>query len=591
MKYTPDLFEQFQKRWGYDLKTQLPCLFEEVGDWRRVRHNYFSVLLDLFIERWSKPWHDYAERRHIAWTGHYWEHAWPNPSQGPDNMAMYAWPQIPGIDMLFNQFNEGVGAQFGNVRSVKELSSAAHQVGQRRTLSETYGGGGWNLRFEDLKRLGDWEYVLGVNLMNQHLSFETIVGARKYDYPQSFSYHEPWWKHYGVLANYFARRSLALSAGDEVNHILVIEPTTSAWMYAGSQPNARMMEIGKAFQEYITGLAHRQVEFDLGSERIIRDHGSVRGREFVVGQRSYTQVVLPPGLENLDESTAGLLRQYMDAGGRLISYASEELLVDGAPSGLVNLEPRSMEELTNPDILGAANMMFHQRRQLKDGELWFFVNSSLESANSHSCTVRTRGRSVERLDPVTGRTSPYPAGLTDGHAVFTVDLPPAGSLLLVVKDTPGLAAPEPVLATYVRWFWSNAPLTITRAAANAIRIDYCDLTLHGKTEKDVYFYQAADEVFKAYGFAEGNPWSTSVQFKTAILDRNHFQPDSGFTATFWFDVAEGVDVAALRAVVERPSLWKVAVNGKAGGKQARQVVAGRGFWHLRHRTVCEAGAE
>ena len=61
-----------------------------------------------------------------------------------------------------------------------------------------------------MKRLGDWEYVLGINVMNQHLSFGTITGARKYDYPQSFSYHEPWWNHYGVLAAYFARLSLAL---------------------------------------------------------------------------------------------------------------------------------------------------------------------------------------------------------------------------------------------------------------------------------------------------------------------------------------------------------------------------------------------
>ena len=36
-------------------------------------------------------------------------------------------------------------AQFGNVRAVKELRSAANQTGSVRTLSETYGGGGWDL--------------------------------------------------------------------------------------------------------------------------------------------------------------------------------------------------------------------------------------------------------------------------------------------------------------------------------------------------------------------------------------------------------------------------------------------------------------
>ena len=56
------------------------------------------------------------------------------PGDGPDNMAMYAWHQQPAIDMLFNQFAEGVNAQFGNVRSVRELASVARSCegGQRR---------------------------------------------------------------------------------------------------------------------------------------------------------------------------------------------------------------------------------------------------------------------------------------------------------------------------------------------------------------------------------------------------------------------------------------------------------------------------
>ena len=178
-RWTPDLFDYFQKMWGYSLREKWPLLGEEVGDWQKVRHDYNATLLRMFIDRWSKPFHDYAERHNMKWTGHYWEHNWPDLSQGPDNMAMYAWHQMPGIDMLFNQYNdEACKAQFGNVRSVKELRSVANQIGQRRTLSETYGGGGWDERFEDFKRLGDWEYALGVNFMNQHLCHMTITGAR-----------------------------------------------------------------------------------------------------------------------------------------------------------------------------------------------------------------------------------------------------------------------------------------------------------------------------------------------------------------------------------------------------------------------------
>ena len=68
----------------------------------------------------------------------------------------------------------------------------------------------------------------GINFMNQHLSYSTLVGGRKYDFPQSFGEHDSWWGQYHVLADYFARLSLALSAGETRNETLILEPTTSA---------------------------------------------------------------------------------------------------------------------------------------------------------------------------------------------------------------------------------------------------------------------------------------------------------------------------------------------------------------------------
>ena len=209
--------QEFQKRWGYNLLDHLPSLTQPIGDWRRIRHNYFQVLNDQFIEHWAKPYHDYCETNHLQWTGHYWDHEWPNCIGVPDNMAMYAWHQRPAIDCLMNQYAENTHGQFGNVRMPRELSSVANQLGMKRTLCEVYGAGGWDLRFEDMKRIGDWLEVLGVNTLDQHLSYVTIRGARKRDHPQSFSYHEPWWDAYHVSAEYLARLSAALSQGEQIN--------------------------------------------------------------------------------------------------------------------------------------------------------------------------------------------------------------------------------------------------------------------------------------------------------------------------------------------------------------------------------------
>jgi hypothetical protein len=270
--WTEDLPQLFEKRWGYRLTDHLPALGEPVGDWRRVRHNYLQLLSELFIERWGKPYYEYCASNGIEFTGHYWEHEWPNCMGVPDNMAMSAWQQRPGIDILMNQYHEDTHAQFGNVRAVKEIASVANQLGRARTLCEAYGAGGWDLRFEDMKRIGDWLYVLGVNTLDEHLSYVSLRGARKRDHPQSFSYHEPWWDAYHVSAEYFARLSLALSKGEQVSPILVIEPTTTAWMYNTTGNNPPELEmLGHSFQDLILTLARQQVEYDIGDEDILAE--------------------------------------------------------------------------------------------------------------------------------------------------------------------------------------------------------------------------------------------------------------------------------------------------------------------------------
>jgi hypothetical protein len=73
----------------------------------------------MFIDRWSKPWFEYTEKHQLKWTGHYWEHGWPSPHHGGDNMAMYAWHQIPGIDLLFNtMYTSERPDQFGRIQGM-----------------------------------------------------------------------------------------------------------------------------------------------------------------------------------------------------------------------------------------------------------------------------------------------------------------------------------------------------------------------------------------------------------------------------------------------------------------------------------------
>jgi hypothetical protein len=580
IRYTPDLFEVFREKWGYDLKTNLPSLYEETGDWKRIRHNYTKTLLDLFIGRWAKPWFEYCETEGLKFTGHYWEHEWPNMRPGGDNMAMYIWHHVPAIDMLFNQWDDSTSkAQFGNVRAVKELASAANQAGRSRKLSETYGGSGWDLTFTDMKRNGDWEYALGVNLMNQHLTYFTLAGARKYDYPPSFDYHEPWWNNYKYINDHYARLSLALSSGKQVNDILVLESTTTAWLYDSyAKRNPKVGEIGQVFQSFVTNLEKEQVEYDLGSESILKTMGSVSKGKMVVGQCSYSTVVIPPLTENLDLSTFKLIKRFVSAGGNLVAFSIPEL-TDGSPNNEIKIffekysgkivKPKGLNSeilskyFGNKDVAFSGTSggeIYHHTRTLSDGKLVFIANSSL--ADSASGILAVRGKDAVEMNTLTGELTGYSSQLDGEKTRISYTLPPAGSLLVFFPYVKTEAYPKtysPVSFTPVP---ASSPITITRNEDNALMIDFCDIQVGNETAGDLHVFNAADKIYKFHGFKNGNPWNTSVQYKSNIVDRDTFGVNTGFTAAYHFTIKGKFDYSSIKAVVERPHLWTVAINGR-----------------------------
>lgn len=580
IRWTPDLFDVFKKQWGYDLRINLTSLYEEVGDWKKVRHNYAQTILQLFIDRWAKPYYQYCEKKGISLTGHYWEHAWPFIRLGPDNMAMYPWFQIPGIDCLFNQFNEtSTSGQFGNVRSVKELSSVANQFGLTRTLCETYGGGGWDLTFADMKRLGDWEFALGVNMMNQHMSPITQEGSRKYDHPPHFTYHEPWWKDYGQLNRYFGRLSAALSSGKQVNDILVLEPTTSAWMYDSyNKPDPHTQEIGNSFQGFVTRLEKAQVEFDLGSENIIREHGKAENGKFIVGQRSYSSVVIPPMTENINAATFRILRDYIAQGGKLFLYSLPDK-IDGSPeaelAGFLSKPAINIITLNDSvpetflsfsdhqdlkfDKISGGNL-YHHRRILDDGQIIFLVNSTETGTMQGELTVS--GSDAAQMDGFTGEMKDYAEAREGKDRIrLTFTLPPAGSLLLFISGSKikGVSTAEqpgrmvPVTAT--------SALTVERLKDNVLMMDFCDVVTKGETTKELQVLDATDRVFRSHGFESGNPWEGLVQYNNSLLSRDTFSQGTGFTAIYRFRVEGSFDFSGMNAVIERPDIYVVKVNG------------------------------
>lgn len=575
LHWTPRMIRDFKKRWGYDILPHLPSLTRPMGDWRKIRHNFQNFLLEEFINCWGKPFHDYCEASNLEFTGHYWEHGWPGASHGGDNMALYAWHQRPAIDNLMNEYRTDTHAQFGNARTVVELASVANQLGRKRTLCEAYGAGGWDLRFEDMKRIGDWLYVLGVNTLNEHLSYITIRGARKRDHPQSFSYHTPWWPAYHKMADYFTRLSLVISAGRQVNSILVLEPTTSTWMYqSDASSREALYRVGNAFQDLVNRLLRDQVEFDLGCEDIMARHGSVTGKGLVIGKRCYDTVVLPPHTENLNAPTLALLTEYVKGGGLVLCCGGPPVRVDGATSDACTQlatqpawQETAAEALTARlrkrakdgfQLVRAGNdpgILFHQRRKLIDGEFLFLVNTSITAATRG--TFRTPWQSIQQWCLDSGVIQAYPCEKSEQGMGAAFEIPPCGSLCLLLSNRKDPVQAETAGKTTI--IQPAGACKIKRLGPNVLTLDYVTLTIGGETWKNIYFYKANQLVFQKHGM-DRNPWDSAVQLRDTLITKT-FPEKSGFSAAYQFTIQDKPP-EKLSIVIERADLYTITCNGQ-----------------------------
>lgn len=590
-RWTPTLFDDFSKRWNYDLKTCLPELSEETGNWRRTRHNYLSTLTRLFIERWAEPMAEYCRRHNLIWTGHYWEHDWPRLSKGGDSMSMYARHQMPAIDMLFNQFDDNsVNAQFGNIRSVKELESAATQTGARRTLSESYGGGGWDETFEDFKRLADWEYALGVNFLCQHLSHTTIRGARKFDYPPVFSPVSPWWDNYRALNDYFSRLSLMLSHGRREAKVLVIEPTTTIWChYSYTRPmkGSKALEIGQAFQDFICGLENNHLEYDLGSELMMEDYGSAEGGKLKIGEAAYTTVVIPPLTENLNKATFELLRKFIAGGGEIITF-SDPFLVDGIENNDVKDFFKDNDKINRYGITDINELskllvgrqkirieapgnrnLYHNHRGFADGELVFIANSSTDSIATGK--ISSLGKAVYLVDPSDGSISQVESCFKNGETDFRFSIPPAGSLTLFFAKR-ALSVEKSPISSKNRGINSisstdgmlhlnpTGSISIIPEHDNILILDFCRFSSGGRDSGTLYYAVACDSLFARHNMK--NPWDSSIQYRRNTIEKDIIGDRGPVNVIYSFISGSGTFDSPVTLTQEFPDIWKVKVNGE-----------------------------
>lgn len=588
---------EFESRNGYDIKEYLLCLFFDMDgslfeqDSRKIRYDYYCTLRELFVKNFMQPISAWCEENQLAWTGHYLEHSWPYPwfkgFVSPAVMSMYEYMHWPSIDMLWTDLlKNGPEPLFITIR---EVASVANQMNRERVLCETNGSGGWDSTFGDYKRIGDWLMVHGVNFINQHLTHSTITGARKRDHPQSFDWRQPWWKEYKTLADYYGRLSYALSQGETVNRILVLNPTTAGFMKTPDAENdslwSRQNEpkdpLVYSFFQLVQALSDNQWDYDLGDEFILERHGRVDEARMTVHSRQYEVVIIPEYMSHMKESTLNLLLKFLENGGHVITLGETPERIEGSISQKGKLISQysnciKASEVNGVDPLLKKNLkpyvtikngdqfpsgLTHLRRDLGDGSAFYFiVNSSQQNIDS---MLEVEGGHLELWDALDGeRKSQYYYTANENLLRTDVKLSPNDSKLFRVYQQKRLSDNSNSKTAFTRTTpLETDVLEITPEEDNMLSIDYCDLDIGGKKYEGIHTMHAGQLVFHHHGF-KANPWDRTIQFKRRILDREPFPKDSGFNVTYAFHVKDGCVPDRLKLVVEHGKYYHLEVNGQ-----------------------------
>ena len=603
---------EFQKIAGYDLTRYIPCLFEnwEGMDCPKIRFDYYRVTQQLWTENFLTPIRDWCHEKKIRFTGHFMDDGWPLPYYivvTPGTMSYYEYEDWPGIDLLQCDRLRERPVEDQHIFML-ECASVGHQFGKERIFCEAYGAGGYDSGLADYKRMGDYLFVSGINYINEHLSYTSYIGARKRDHPQSFDWRQPWWNDYTELNDYFGRLSAALSQGYTEERILVIDPTTTGYLYPRTKDMSQLdqnrpahVPMAEEFLQMLEDLRRYQYDFSLGDEEILRRHGKIGQGRLQIVKENYEIIILHACTANLLESTAGLLKNFVSRGGMLLCCGTPGDRISGAA------HPEIYEELLSSDrcivFATEAEMLrwleknyprhFTFDREMPEGvesisrqiddhrTLYFIVNHSKKDI---SAAAEFHGQAVEKWDPWTGDVMPAACSRNKDILQIPLALRDNESVLLCVSDAviedeeagnpdvrpaAGCAADpagDPDADQNADPASSHSETleftSIEPESENVWPLEFCSLTIDGEKHAPMPVTAVCQSVYKKRGF-KADPWDNVVQYKNRTYEQNRFYgKDSGFTLEYCFRIQEGFQPQQLQLAVENGKRYSIRINGQ-----------------------------
>ncbi|MBQ7793890.1 MAG: hypothetical protein IJ366_05150, partial [Clostridia bacterium] len=360
--------EEYEKAYGENILDKLIQLFKPVGDYKDTRVKFWKLVTGLFSKNFMKQIYDWCNEHNFKFTGHLVceETCISQLVSNGACMPHYEYFTIPGMDWL--------GRHNRTDFTPYQVGSVARQTGKKQVLSETFALCGHNVGHDELKWIYEFQMVRGINLLCQHLEGYSNRGIRKRDYPPAMYIQQPWWEEYKTFNDAMSRIGMLLSEGDDAVDVLVLHPQTTAWtMYDDSKEScAKIADYSEEIINQLQILERKHINFHLGDETMLERHGSVDGKQLVIGEKKYSKIILPKH-EALFDNTKKLLDEYKANGGEFATF----------------------EDIAANDIIDIPEITYCERHY-DDFDMYYFVNST---EGTYTAKIK-KGNKV--MDAVTG---------------------------------------------------------------------------------------------------------------------------------------------------------------------------------------------
>ena len=321
--WTDDLPKTYYKQYGESIIEHIPAILWDSENSSRVRYRYHEHCAERFKEAYSSQLGAWCEAHGIAFTGHfiYEDSMYSQTVCTKDVMRFYADQQIPGIDVLQGKFE---------LLTALQCRSVARQYGRRRVMSELYGVNNWDTPFREFFLQGNWQTAMGVNVRIPHLSWMSMLGEGKRDYPATFGYQSPWYLDNNVLEDHFSRLHKIFENGESRVRVGVIHPIESYWTLHGAKDKTSLIcaERDRELTSLFEWLSFDGIDLDLINEALLPEQITAEGG---VGEQKY-ETILIPDCVTLRRTTLDALNIMKKQGVKIIFAGDIPALCDGLPS-------------------------------------------------------------------------------------------------------------------------------------------------------------------------------------------------------------------------------------------------------------------